>query len=57
MQRLLEASSTKGKGNATYPMPKACYLCIAAADELLDKYGVNELTGHTGPSEFCATSI
>ena len=44
MQRLLEASSTKGKGNATYPMPKACYLCIAAADELLDKYGVNELT-------------
>ena len=33
-----------GKGNATYPAPKVCPLCVATADELLDKYGVNELT-------------
>ena len=44
MTLLLEASGREGKGNATYPMPKVCYLCVAAADELLDKYGVDELT-------------
>ena len=43
-RRLTSVSSVKGRGNATYPVPKACYLCIAAADDLLDEYGVDELT-------------
>ena len=43
-RELRATSSNVGKGNATYPMPKVCPLCVATADELLDKYGVDELT-------------
>jgi len=44
MTPLLEASSREGTGNATYPKPKVCELCVATADELLDTWGVDELT-------------
>ena len=43
-RELRATSSNVGKGNATYPAPKVCPLCVATADELLDKYGVDELT-------------
>ena len=42
-RRLLGVSSEVAKSKAP-PAPKVCPLCVATADALLDKYGVDELT-------------